>query len=141
MKPKWVHSLADCLQDLQVSTKTIIEFLTYLIQVNYPSLFSPTGIWGTYPYLMCNLVGALITLAGFVSCWLYLTESHKGKLLKSGYNKLQHKDFLPENEDHEQLEVIGEEGDTKVVEMSAYKSSSLESISLGGDSAVIGTWM
>ena len=47
--------------------------------IQYPKLFSPTGIWGRHPYLIPNLLAAVITLIGFVLCYFFLTENERKK--------------------------------------------------------------
>ncbi len=46
--------------------------------VSYPRHFSPTGIFGVYPYLLPNLVCALLLLVGIVVGYFLLEETHPG---------------------------------------------------------------
>eukprot|EP01121_Diplochlamys_sp_Union-15-3_P010263 TRINITY_DN2872_c0_g1_i1.p1 TRINITY_DN2872_c0_g1~~TRINITY_DN2872_c0_g1_i1.p1 ORF type:complete len:539 (-),score=39.89 TRINITY_DN2872_c0_g1_i1:44-1660(-) len=42
---------------------------------NYPKYFSKDGFFGKFPYAAPNLISASVTLAGLVSCYLFLTEN------------------------------------------------------------------
>lgn len=46
---------------------------------NYPSLFSSTGIFAKYPYLLPNLVCTGVVLVGLLIGILFLEESHEDK--------------------------------------------------------------
>ena len=43
--------------------------------VNYPDYFSADGLFGRFPYLIPNLISALISLVGLVLGWIYLKET------------------------------------------------------------------
>lgn len=45
--------------------------------VQYPKVFSKDGIFGTHPYLIPNLVAAIVTCTGFILCFFFLTENEK----------------------------------------------------------------
>ncbi len=42
--------------------------------IQYPSLFATSGFFGTFPYLLPNLVTAAVNLAGLIGGYMYLTE-------------------------------------------------------------------
>lgn len=46
---------------------------------NYPSLFSSTGIFAKYPYLLPNLVCTGVVVVGLLIGILFLEESHEDK--------------------------------------------------------------
>ncbi|PGH18717.1 hypothetical protein AJ80_04370 [Polytolypa hystricis UAMH7299] len=43
---------------------------------NYPSLFSPDGLFGTFRYLLPNLVCAILLFFSIIAGWLLLDETH-----------------------------------------------------------------
>jgi MFS family permease len=43
---------------------------------NFPSLFSPTGIFGVFPYLLPNVICAVLMFISIVAGYFFLNESH-----------------------------------------------------------------
>ncbi|KAK1138331.1 hypothetical protein N8T08_002828 [Aspergillus melleus] len=42
----------------------------------FPSLFSPDGLFGIYPYLLPNVVCSILLLCSMLFSWLFLQETH-----------------------------------------------------------------
>lgn len=42
----------------------------------FPSLFSPDGVFGVYPYLLPNVVCSILLLCSMLFSWLFLQETH-----------------------------------------------------------------
>lgn len=45
---------------------------------SWPIVFSPTGIFGSFPYLLPNLICAVLLVAGIVVGYIFLEETHPG---------------------------------------------------------------
>lgn len=49
----------------------------------YPKVFPPTSIFGKFPYLLPNLICALITLIGIILTYIFLSENKKTTIVRS----------------------------------------------------------
>jgi MFS family permease len=43
---------------------------------NFPSLFSPTGLFSIFPYLLPNLICALLLFGSIIAAYFFLGETH-----------------------------------------------------------------
>jgi MFS family permease len=50
----------------------------------YPSVFSPDGIFATYPYLLVTLLGTILSFLSFFLTWIFLEEHDKDPYLQLG---------------------------------------------------------
>lgn len=58
--------------------------------MNYPSLFSPNGLFGRFPYLLPNVVCSLLLLASIVLACLFLQETHPDMQPTTGQEQVYH---------------------------------------------------
>jgi MFS family permease len=86
--------------------------------VQYPHLFSATGIWGRFPYLLPSIVGSLFALAAALGILFFANETLKvkstGSKNSNQTNKTSSKYSLVGKEEEEEEAEKEEEGDIEM---------------------------